>query len=117
MALDHSGHIWVWGENEDGQLGLGTYNDVDKPTRVVINIMGKRATKIACGAHFSMAVTAMGRLYTWGACSEGQLGLGSTQKRPTPLLVTQLMGQTIMSCAAGESHAAAITDNGIVSLL
>lgn len=57
-----------------------------------------RIVDVACGEAHSLAVSSTGNLYSWGACSCGQLGLGSCEGmpvdsdgypyQPTPTLVT-----------------------------
>lgn len=45
----------------------------------MVTIGSNTVVHAACGAQYTMAVTARGRLYAWGDNSYGQLGLG-TQK-------------------------------------
>ena len=44
---------------------------------------------VACGRFHSAATTGDGRLYTWGSCDHGVLGLGSNQS--SKLLPTQVL--------------------------
>ena len=44
---------------------------------------------VACGRFHSAATTEDGRLYTWGSCDHGVLGLGSDQS--SKLLPTQVL--------------------------
>ena len=32
MILTNDGYVYVWGLNENGELGTGTYNKVKEPT-------------------------------------------------------------------------------------
>lgn len=111
LALMHEGMVMAWGENEDGQLGLGSGEDKSTPQVVELQLKGKRCIDIACGAYHSMAVTSRGALWVWGAGKDGQLGIGTLQVRRVATLVTQLAGQMVVSCAGGESHSAVILEN------
>ena len=61
--------------------------------------------------HFSLALGESGRVYAWGWNAQGQLGLGDTadrrraDARPRPA--------SVRSIAAGETHAAALTPDGL----
>jgi hypothetical protein len=56
-----------------GELGDGKYRDSDTP----VLVDGGKWKSIACGLHYSLAVTESGDLYSWGANDSGQLGNGS----------------------------------------
>ena len=43
--------------------------------------------QVAAGTNHSMAVTASGRVWTWGLNSEARLGVGDDQNRNTPALL------------------------------
>ena len=70
-----TGTLYTWGKNGDGQLGHGDRKMLMSP-RLVEALEGAFVTDAATrGAHV-MAVSADGRLYTWGRGDEGQLGHG-----------------------------------------
>lgn len=77
MAVSLSGHIFSWGRNRKGRLGLGacTSSVVNVPTRVdseeVSNILFKC---IATGPTHSAAIAAGGKMYLCGDNSDCQLG-------------------------------------------
>ncbi|GAH15072.1 unnamed protein product, partial [marine sediment metagenome] len=46
-----------------GQLGLGHYNDIIMPTKMIIN----NVKQIICGAYHTLAITYKNEIYAWGS--------------------------------------------------
>ncbi len=76
-----------WGKNDLGQLGIGSTNDVLRPTSVALT---EKINKISLGYNHSCALTDVSQMYCWGGNGGGQLGDGSTRFRtlPAPVLTT-----------------------------
>lgn len=68
-----SGEMYCWGENSQGQIGDGTWEDVK---RHAVQVVGGLAfsTSIAPANAHTCAVTQSGDLYSWGFNSSGQFG-------------------------------------------
>ena len=50
-----NGHVYVWGDNSEGQLGLGEdVEEVAVPTKLQLN---ERAEHVACGYYHTAIVT------------------------------------------------------------
>ena len=89
-AILDNGSLYAWGNNKDGQLGLGltdeyvAYNKkVDIPGKVkLIKCAGENLTESAC-----YVITEDGALYVWGKNSYGQLGVGDEVNKNTPTKV------------------------------
>ena len=75
MGIKNNGTLWAWGENTDGQLGLGNYVSQTSPTQVGTD---SNWSKAACGYGFTIALKSNGTLWAWGNNASGELGLGST---------------------------------------
>lgn len=80
------GRLYSWGANPAGQLGIG--NTTDKSTPQLVGSAANWVT-VAIGADYSefthsLAINSQGELYSWGANSDGQLGLGNTVNKSTP---------------------------------
>lgn len=62
-ALKKDGSIWLWGGNDYGQIGDGTYIYREKPVKIqeIDNIV-----KIECGSQHTIALRADGTVYEWG---------------------------------------------------
>ena len=88
LAVDVDGHVWAWGRNSAGELGLGAeYARVSVPTQVDGL---EDVTAVFAGYSTSYALHADGTVSAWGANGEGQLGIGTDTSQPVPLPVTGL---------------------------
>lgn len=65
LALSSEGHVYSWGEGDDGKLGHGNRLMYDRP-KLIEELLGTEIVDIACGGHHSAAITSAGWLYTWG---------------------------------------------------
>ncbi|MFH1227772.1 MAG: hypothetical protein V1701_07705 [Planctomycetota bacterium] len=63
VAIKTDGSLWAWGDNKDGQLGLG-----DTITRGLPNRVGKDIdwVFVACGGNHTVAIKKDGTLWFWG---------------------------------------------------
>ena len=60
-----------------------------------------------------MFVTADGLVFATGSSAEGQLGVGDTEERLVPTLITgQLQGRTAVYVATGDNHTLCTTSDG-----
>jgi len=74
------GGLWCWGNNQDGQLGVGTYSDSAVPVRVGSE---QDWTSVSAGFSHTCALRG-GAVWCWGNNQWGQLGDGPTESRPVP---------------------------------
>lgn len=97
LALSAEGKVYAWGDNEDGQLGKGTIDSTDNlANSVPVDITNNFTTlassdkiiAVSAGEYHSLALSADGRVYTWGNNYDGQLGDGSATKKSTPVDIT-----------------------------
>jgi alpha-tubulin suppressor-like RCC1 family protein len=85
LALSSSGTVWAWGQNADGQLGIGSTASSSSPVQVP-NLEGVVA--VVPGAASSLALKADGTVWAWGNNQFGQLGNGQQPVgRSTPARV------------------------------
>lgn len=115
VALDEWGQSFSWGSDSMGQLGsnLGAHAQ-DKPKFVKV-LATKHVIQIACGAYHSIALTNNGDLYSWGANSYGQCGLGTmSNKEMIPQLISSLAGVPIGLVACGNNHTFVLSKSGAV---
>ena len=82
MLITHSGLLYAFGSNRDGQLGIGRPEEGGcyiqiTPTPVVGAISKNKVAQVSCGSSHSAAVTENGVLYTWGETFNGRCGYSS----------------------------------------
>ena len=109
FAIKTDGSLWSWGINNAGQLGDGTV--VSRSSPVQVGTMTNWSLVSTGGGSATMAIKTDGTLWSWGFNASGQLGLGDTANRSSPVQVGTLTGWSNIS--SGFSGAvAAIRTNG-----
>ena len=99
-----------WGENFEGQLGVGDTTDRSNPTEVTFS-SNKTAEKIGCGFSHTCAILNDGSLVCWGFNNLGQLGVGDATDRNTPASVNLGTDRTALDIALGQYHTCALLDD------
>jgi alpha-tubulin suppressor-like RCC1 family protein len=69
MALTESSHVYSWGGNDCGQLGIGNTVDSNKPKFVAVideNKSNVFIEKISCGSEHSLLLSSDGNIYAFG---------------------------------------------------
>jgi alpha-tubulin suppressor-like RCC1 family protein len=112
LGLTVTGDVYSWGADFSGQLGLGTDRAATTPEAVAIP--GGPVVAVAAGSSHSLALTAAGQVYAWGANLFGQLGDGTTTDSDVPVLVSFPGGVRVTAIAAGGDHSLALTSTGQV---
>jgi alpha-tubulin suppressor-like RCC1 family protein len=77
MALTECGHVYSWGNNESGQLGIGNTVDSNEPKFVAVIDENKCYIffeKISCGSDHSLLLSSDGNIYVFGNNYYGELG-------------------------------------------
>jgi hypothetical protein len=110
LALRSNGTVWSCGNDQCGQLGQGSgwhYHQLPKRVRGLANI-----TAIAAGFTHGLAIDTSGTVYSWGANSHGQLGIGRSGHCSLAQKVIGL--DNVKHVVAGSSHSLALKNNGTV---
>ncbi|MFY7963930.1 MAG: hypothetical protein ACOVO1_03445, partial [Chitinophagaceae bacterium] len=84
LALKANGTLWAWGDNSQGQLGLGNNINVSTPTQVGTD---SNWASVHCGFLHTVALKANGTLWAWGSNSEGNFGNGTTTSSNVPIQI------------------------------
>lgn len=112
-AVTADGRLYTWGLGGFGRLGHGDRLKKVVP-KAVASLFGKEVKLVSCGYLHTIAVTADGRLYSWGGNRHGQLGHGTTSNELLPREMASLEGKQVRLVACGYFHSAAVTDEGHV---
>lgn len=111
LALSEDGQGWAWGRNDNGQLGDGT--TIARLTPVAISMpAGMSFSSISAGSNHSLALSADGQGWAWGANGFGTLGDGTTTNKFVPVAVSMPAALNFSSIAAGSSHSLALSTDG-----
>jgi alpha-tubulin suppressor-like RCC1 family protein len=106
--VDAAGQVLACGKGDRG-VNEGHIHSAPTPVTAMVGICVRSVT---AGFHHSLALTWDGRVYSWGANSFGQLGLGDRRSRPSPVLVEKLEGECNIAAAA--NYSLAVTQSGAV---
>lgn len=125
--LRRRGGVRTFGAGDCAQLGLDA-DTLEASRPMPTRNLRDDATSIACGGLHNVAVLGNGDLYSWGCHDDGGLGVGDDVDGESfaPVRVTRLaprrrayvdpdaVVEPIRTCAAGDSHTLAVSDEGRV---
>jgi alpha-tubulin suppressor-like RCC1 family protein len=82
-GIKSNGTLWTWGNNTNGQLGLGNNTQYTTPQQVGVD---NTWIFIACGKeiNYMIGIKSNGTMWGWGLNTSGQLGLGNNTTYNTP---------------------------------
>ena len=112
VGLKSIGIIWVWGRNNDGQLGDGTKTDRVTPKQIDTD---SDWVSLAAGEYHTIGLKSAGTIWTWGYNLYGQLGLGdfgNGTERTTPTLIGT--ESDWFSVDAGNNHTIGLKSTGTI---
>ena len=109
-AIDSAGNLWSWGSSSNGMLGNGTDGIFDHGSSIPVKIMENIKT-VSIGQSHSAAIDNSGNLWMWGSNVYGQLGNGTNGYGTGSGVPVKIM-ENIRTVSIGESHSAAIDNNG-----
>ena len=111
-ALLETGEMKCWGNNFDGQVGLGAISFVPEPPQTVVGLPGPVAS-IAVGGDHTCAVLVDGRGACWGFNPLGQVGAPDWEwQHPTPVVLD--IEFPVASMSSGFDHTCALSTTGTV---
>lgn len=109
-AIKKENSLWIFGKNENGQLGLGDVVYRSSPVQVGTE---NNWSKVGSGSYFAIAIKTDNSLWSWGGYFYGSLGLNNDSiSRSSPVQVGSQTDWSKISC--GYLHAIAIkTDKSL----
>jgi cysteine-rich repeat protein len=125
-ALCEGGYVRCWGDNVDGQLGLGhkLFEGDRHPYQIlnasngpnIVDLGGEAAIDITAGYGFTCVLLPGGSVRCWGQNDTGQLGLGNTIDMAGQVgsAINLGSGLTATAISAGWGYACAVLSNGTV---
>ena len=72
-AIDAQGKLYAWGQNSNGQLGLGDEAQRSLPT-IVSALEDETVVDVSSGTSHTVVLTADGEVYAFGSNTSGQIG-------------------------------------------
>jgi alpha-tubulin suppressor-like RCC1 family protein len=116
LALTTTGKVLAWGDNKQGQLGIGSRQHRNAPVFVHLPKVA-HITSIAAGQLHSLALTRGGKILGWGDDGYGQMGDGGFDDflSPGPISVPT---NKVLAIGAGPmaDDSVAVVDKLIVRL-
>ncbi|XP_023409029.1 probable E3 ubiquitin-protein ligase HERC6 isoform X5 [Loxodonta africana] len=114
LLLLSDGTVHACGDNSCGQLGRRGVPHRKRPG-LIQALETLNVDLLSCGKEHSLAVCHKGRVFAWGAGSEGQLGIGEFKELNfTPMKVKALAGIKIIQVSCGHYHSLALSQDGQV---
>ncbi|SOC47778.1 alpha-tubulin suppressor-like RCC1 family protein, partial [Rhizobium subbaraonis] len=115
-AISDAGVLYAWGQNSNGQLGIGSLDNQGSPVALDASAFGgEKVASLAWGTSFALVLTEGGEVYAMGSGVQGQLGNGTSgagTRSNVPVLVD--IPGTVAKVAAGTNTSIAITTDGKV---
>jgi alpha-tubulin suppressor-like RCC1 family protein/tRNA A-37 threonylcarbamoyl transferase component Bud32 len=116
MALTECGHVYSWGPNECGQLGIGNTLNSNEPKFVAVIDENKRNVfieKISCGFTHSLLLSSDGYIYAFGYNKNGELGNQKEENELSPHRIKTETKFIDISSHRTENISIALSQNGI----
>ncbi|MBI4835197.1 MAG: hypothetical protein HY811_10355, partial [Planctomycetes bacterium] len=112
LAIRSDNTLWAWGYNGFGEVGDGTTTQRNSPVQV-----GASTWKtVSAGGHrgtfyvgYSIGIRSDDTLWSWGSNNNGQLGLGDTTNRLSPVQVGTDANWKTVVCSWAHTMAAKTT--------
>jgi alpha-tubulin suppressor-like RCC1 family protein len=105
-----NGTVRVFGNNANGQLGLG--DSTSRLTPVQVSGISSSAVAVSGGKYHTAILLADGTVRTFGFNTSGQLGVNDTTSRQTPVQVTGITSASVLAC--GNYHTGVLLRDGTV---
>ena len=103
FAIKTNGTLWGWGYNGFGQIGDNTAASKSSPVQIGTDY--DWSDVITSGNNMTLAVKTTGTLWAWGWGTNGQLGLGDTVSRSSPVQIGTLSTWSKIANQGGTCHA------------
>ena len=82
-AIKTDGTLWMWGYNENGELGQNSRDERSSP----VQVPGTNWDEVSCSSYCTLASKTDGTLWSWGWNNAGQLGHNSVVQVSSPVQI------------------------------
>jgi len=97
-ALSNDGDLYFW--------GTGVFGEILTPQKV--GNLTEKVKDVEIGASFGIALGMNGKVWTWGANTSGELGVGDYEPRVEPYHLARLQTKTVVAISCGGAFAIAL---------
>eukprot|EP00298_Acanthocystis_sp_HF-20_P008226 c17557_g1_i1.p1 GENE.c17557_g1_i1~~c17557_g1_i1.p1 ORF type:complete len:407 (-),score=185.04 c17557_g1_i1:140-1360(-) len=112
IFVDDKGGVWSCGSGYHGQLGHGSRENKNVPTKIPDRNLAKIVNASAGGDH-TLLLTADGHVYAMGWNELGQCGFPEADDVLTPRALESLVSFKVSSFAAGDTHSVFVNGLGL----
>ncbi|EIE80946.1 hypothetical protein G6F46_006396 [Rhizopus delemar] len=112
MALTKDGNLYTWGtyRGADGAFGFSPTLSQQSTPLLFSSLSKETIVDITTGTNHSLALSADGRLFTWGYGEQGQLGRRISSRHPKDSLRCEPLSlKNVKLIGAGSYHSLAVT--------
>ena len=119
LALSGDGHVWGWGYNGDGELGVGSIYDGSVVPVMTVGPGGTgtldNVVAVSAGIIHSLALLSDGTVRAWGGGFLGDNTYGSSSS-PVQVVGPDAVGvlDNVVAVSAGGAHSLALVSDGTV---
>jgi alpha-tubulin suppressor-like RCC1 family protein len=105
LAIDSEGGVWSWGDNRQGQLGVGLLKNSTLPLFIASGFKD-----VAVGYNHALGIDDNDSLWAWGSNLYGAMGDGTRIDRHTPVKIAT----GIAAAVAGKTESVMLKADGSV---
>lgn len=113
-AITKGGALYMWGDNSNGQLGIGSKDNRSTVAKRVKGLKNVKTVSTNSYRRNNAAITRDGTLYMWGNNGSGELGDGTTTNAYTPVRPKLEEDVKVKQVALGNQHTVALSEDGQV---